>query len=123
MCYTSFKDSGALCKLLPLQWRITDLSLWVSWPRTLTRRGQTSRVISFLLALHSSPWPAGKSPLVPGLAFQLLCIYLTIRQTLYHSITFSGMGLQGRQYLWENPWSLTAPSDTRQDEVVCLPAV
>lgn len=123
MCYTSFKDSGALCKLLPLQQWITDLSLRVSWPRALMQRGQTRHVISFLLALHTFPWPAGKSPLVPGLTFQLLCIYLSIGQILYHPITFFGMGLQGRQYLWENLWSLAGPSDTLQDEAVCLPAV
>lgn len=123
MCYTSFRDSGALCKLLPLQQRITDLSLWVSWSRTLTQCGQTRHVISFLLALHTFPWLAGKSPLVPGLTFQLLCICLTIGQILYHPITFFGTGLQGRQYLWENLRSLAVPSDMLWDETVCLPAI
>lgn len=89
MCYTSFKDPGVLCKLFPLQWWITDLSLWVSWPQAPMQCGQTRRVISFPLSLHTSPWPAGKSSLVPGLAFQLLCIYLTIIvQILDYPITF-----------------------------------
>lgn len=109
MCYTSFKDFDALCKLLPLRWQIADLSLQLVGP---TQCGQTRHVISFLLALHTFPWPAGKSPLVPGLTFQLLCICLTRRQILHHLVIFFWMGLQGRQYLWENRQSLAVPSDT-----------
>lgn len=116
MCYTSFKDFDALCKLLPLQWQIADLSLQLVGPTLCvhpTQCGQTRHVISFLLALHTFPWPAGKSPLVPGLTFQLLCIYLIRGQTLNHPVTFwFWMGLQGRQYLWENLQSLAVPSDT-----------
>lgn len=35
MCYTSFKDFDAICKLLPLQWQIADLSLHLVGPTLL----------------------------------------------------------------------------------------
>lgn len=98
MCYTSLKDIDALCKLLPLQWQIADLSLQLVGPTLCVHPpqcGQTRHVISFLLALHTSSWPAGKSPLVPRLTFQLLCIYLTRGPTLYHPVTFFFFFLNG----------------------------
>lgn len=77
-------------------WSVTP----VSWPYTLTQCGQTRHVISFLLALHTFPWPAGKSPLVPGLTFQLLCIYLTSGQILYHPVIFFFLNGASRQTIF-----------------------